>query len=1056
MGLALGLWFGTLVVVSLTDLLVPLWPALRLTGLLIVVVPAAWAVLTGVIRPLLRRLRPAQMARRIEAHIPGIHNRLVSCIDLKENRKESSCSPAFYRRLVQEALERIRGFRPRTVVNFLHLRRAATFAALSVAGFLLALILFADRLPTAMARIFSPFADIPPASGVTFTVTPGADAKVLRGEDIVFAVEVEKGEAKQFQVKLSSPTGDRPLWHDLKKTDGNRWEVSLNSSALGTGFEHKFNYRIYGGGTWSKEYTVTVLDRPAIASLRTVLHFPEYMGIAEPRVGPPQTADVTGPEESQVEVVVQVEGDVKEGEIQLLEPAPTKTFPMQPKAGSEWSGRFPLRGSGLYRVELRNELGYANKPMKEAKYVAIPDKPPQIVLERPGTDLTLSEPTKLPLVIAAFDDFGLDEVALVYQRTDGGPWERKVVKHYAKPQQSDSIVTNLDLAEMQVKVRETIRYHAEARDRKGQLAKTPDYVIRVNLDSNAADKQLIAFEKSQDPFREKLASLIAEQSKIRDRVEQVAAKYAPVTEKVKAAEAQAQMSEAARKPNAGRPVQPQPPKLDAETERKLQELRKELGEMARQEARNVELGKQINQDLRRTADQATKLSLLPKDIAEQLQALQQAFQQRALDPLQDLANRMNAGANPRERGTDLQQMQQTSDRLQKELEAMRERMKALEEAQKALHKDMQEAIAKLKEDMLRQQGGLTARDLEDLKNFIAALQKELENQQGMQEDLQKNTEAAADAQLSDLEKTQADLDMKTDALLNKTKDLQASEKMKRMKRKPSFPNAPYDPDTDEKMVRPKEEDPDDPDVGKDGKEKGEATAQDKAAKDKPDDDEEMFMPALGGPKPKIDPRFAKKLRPVNKTAKKGAQSAAEQRQELTGRQEEKLGELAQAQASLASDKQTLESMMQQLRQAMQKGSQSGQKQSSSSASKAGQQASALGQLMQAPSLQQALAMASRMRGMQQTASRSQGQPNSAGTRNTAATGNLQGSPPPGSPLEGELGKLDPDTRRAILRLQPKLRDDLLQSMREEGPEGYREFIEDYFKRLTRENNPKGR
>jgi hypothetical protein len=47
-----------------------------------------------------------------------------------------------------------------------------------------------------------------------------------------------------------------------------------------------------------------------------------------------------------------------------------------------------------------------------------------------------------------------------------------------------------------------------------------------------------------------------------------------------------------------------------------------------------------------------------------------------------------------------------------------------------------------------------------------------------------------------------------------------------------------------------------------------------------------------------------------------------------------------------------------------------------------------------------------------------------------------------------LSKLDLNTRAAILKMQPQLREELLQSMREEGPEGYRKFIEDYFKRLT--------
>ena len=39
-------------------------------------------LLTGVVWPLFRRLTPVMVARRIEKHIPGIHNRLVSSLDL--------------------------------------------------------------------------------------------------------------------------------------------------------------------------------------------------------------------------------------------------------------------------------------------------------------------------------------------------------------------------------------------------------------------------------------------------------------------------------------------------------------------------------------------------------------------------------------------------------------------------------------------------------------------------------------------------------------------------------------------------------------------------------------------------------------------------------------------------------------------------------------------------------------------------------------------------------------------------------------------------------------
>src|SRR5690349_12128963 len=93
LGISLGLLLATLIVVTVLDLAVPLWPIFRLLALLLVLVPATWAFGVGVILPLCRRLRAGYVARRIEAHLPGIHNRLVSCLDLASG-KQPTYSPA--------------------------------------------------------------------------------------------------------------------------------------------------------------------------------------------------------------------------------------------------------------------------------------------------------------------------------------------------------------------------------------------------------------------------------------------------------------------------------------------------------------------------------------------------------------------------------------------------------------------------------------------------------------------------------------------------------------------------------------------------------------------------------------------------------------------------------------------------------------------------------------------------------------------------------------------------------------------------------------------------
>ena len=49
----------------------------------------------------------------------------------------------------------------------------------------------------------------------------------------------------------------------------------------------------------------------------------------------------------------------------------------------------------------------------------------------------------------------------------------------------------------------------------------------------------------------------------------------------------------------------------------------------------------------------------------------------------------------------------------------------------------------------------------------------------------------------------------------------------------------------------------------------------------------------------------------------------------------------------------------------------------------------------------------------------------------------------------ELDDFDLSARTVIMKMQPREREDLLQGLKEEGPEGYRKFIRDYFRRLTK-------
>ncbi len=1190
---------------------------MRLAALVLVAAPPAAAFLLGVVFPLFRRLTAGRVARRIEAHIPGIHNRLVSCIDL-EQRGRAAASPVFYRRLLTESLERIRGFRPRRVLDFLSLRRAGLIAVAGAAAFALVAFLFWGQLPTAMARILHPFDDIPPVAGVAYEVQPGPGAHhFLRDDKIDFSAAVKRGEVGGLRLQLQADNGAvRDFDLAAVPDDPSSFQLTLDSASIGPAFLNGFHYRVYGGGTWSQRYALPLAERPLIKAVDTDVFYPAYMGIPEPHPTPAEASEIIGPEGGDIEVTVQAEGNVavaelqplkagmakiaprdqvervwfedsipdgatdggtwqhvkkdkhashtepyamgphghwfqndptgftvqpgevlfayvqidpqappdeiflqwndgktwdhgaywgvdliregksgtpsrcpvdrvphaggwvrleapaakvgvegktlhgmafklsggqcwwgKSGAVRLEQPTfvPDETlhsFPMKSDGSGRWVGRVPLLGNGQFRPQLRNEQGDANTDVQELHYSAIKDQPPQVVLPRPGAELSLSKPHATPLTILAFDDYGLADVKVFYRDDVKQPFQSRVLRHFDQPERSQTVVASLTESEA-LKPGAPLHYYIQASDRKGQTARTPDAVVYLRDDANAADKQEEAFDKTQDTFRDRLLKMIAEQKKVQTQVEKLTGQYAQMTEKIRKDQETAPQPPAATDPTKTQPRQ-QPitkPNLDPETAKKLADLEKELAKLGQDQDKNAQSASQLNNDLTKANEQAEKLQTLPQPVVDQMHALQQAFEQTAVKGMQNLTQDFKNGANPQAGAPDLKDIHQKSDRLAKDLEGIKDRMEALENARKGLRDDLAKALQELQREMLNEDGKLSERDLQELRDFIARMRDQLKDLQGKQEDLLNNSEKGGD--LKDLQAKQADLDKQLEKMLDAARKMLAAKR-----RRPQYPDAPYTPDGDEEKVPPREEDTNEPlpnakkpgDKTKPGDKKPDEVKDD-------DDKEPLDMPALGGPRQVPDKRFAKKRRPTEK--KPGDKDDPDaQRDDLESHQNDRLRDLDEAQKSLASDQQSLEQMMRALAQAMKNNG--GQKPHQANQNPGDPNDEAMRQLadmMQSPAMRQMRDMLNRMRQQGQAKGQRSNQPPSP---SRSAVSQAGANPPVGS---ADLSNLPPDLRAAFLKLPPRLREELLQGQKEQDPEGFAPFIEDYFKRLTQTKNP---
>lgn len=1010
-----ALAFVALALATTADLFVPLvGPWLRLSGLILFVVPPMVLLIWKGILPLSRRLRNVEVARRIESCIPGMHSRLVSCIDLAGRQGE--VSPVFYRKLVDESIERIGQYRRATVVDFRALGRALIAALLGAGLFSLLWLALGSRLTTALARLFDPFADLPPIGDVVYDVEPGT-TKVLTGDDVMFAVTVTKGEPESFKLELIGTNAS--MHFPLEKEADGIWRRTLRGLSAERGFEKGFTYRVFGGGTWTRQNRIEWVERPVILETSVKMRFPEYIGIREPQINPPRERDVVGPAGSQVEVIVDVTGEVAGGDIQLLEthlkPTPNGqaqsaalfvgagcanlfgnridreivvagTHSMRPLGDNKWMGTFPLAGSGKYRIELRNELSHANKAASEhPSYEALVDQPPRVRINSPGADLVLSKPDKLSLQLFARDDYGLLDVWLAVQRMGERDFKRVAkVKEYAtsNPIKADAFLASLDLTVRGFNLRsgESLRYRAEVRDRRpnSEPQFSQEFTVRIAEDANAADRQLEAFEKRQEVVREQFANLVAEQKKIKEKIDQLQAKDAT-------------------------------------------KVHQELTELHAQEAKNVAIAVELDRELRNLAHQAKSTLLLNGEIDKQIQDVAGRFKNSALEPLQDLASKLQQDASTAIT-PNLKDTKTKSDRVLKNLESLMSRMDALANAQRGLKTDPEAAITKLKDDLLREQGKMTARDLEDLKDFLKNLREDLKQLQGKQDDLADKTEKVADKDLPNIEEKQLTLD----ELLKKDLDLAKKilEREKAMRMLKEFPQEPR-----ERATEPKE---DNSSSANDPKKKGNNADLPALPKKKNGiDDEDLFKPALNGERDKLDPRFDKKLRPP---PRKG-----DRRGELQEHQQNNLRDLDAAQKGLKSDEQSLEEMIQSLMNAARKSDPNGPKESTSQG-----KADELMKMLQSEALKNAMEMAQRVK------QSSKGEPKSGPANDKPASGVTDSFMGNSMGIAGSLDELDPRTRATILQLPPGVREELLQALKAQGPDGYQKFIQDYFRRLSAE------
>lgn len=509
LGWLLAALVSAVVVLGLLDYLIRFEdPGLRVLCTLSVACAAAAGVWRFLYRPLARRWRDVEMARRVERRFPALGDQLSTAVEfLAQSEDDPEAGSALLRRWVVSATTAQADALDFSAALDRRPTRRALRAAGGCAALAAALLLAAPQSALlAVARLANPLgaAAWPRHNNLELRDLPARLAAGQSFEVVAF---------DRFDKPL--PTDARLLIRYPDGAEGNEESEPLQAQGqelVGRkpNVGRPFEYRVVGGDDRSMPWrALEVIEPPRVESLQVKVHPPAYTG------WPAETADrtVRALRGSRVEFTATTTKKVVAVTVRR-EHGPA----LQARVERDGFGFHlpadlaePLRvdKSERYWFALRDEQEVVGGEGEKWEIQALADEPPSVVVEQPAANLFLTPEAIVPLRVLAKDDLAVRDVALVYQRSDrsdvpqaarllwSGP--EKVAPTppgQARPRSDQRSVEDAwELAPLGLKPGEQVSFYLAARDYLPQEGRSTvrrlSIITRRELDDRLAQRQAL-------------------------------------------------------------------------------------------------------------------------------------------------------------------------------------------------------------------------------------------------------------------------------------------------------------------------------------------------------------------------------------------------------------------------------------------------------------------------------------------------------------------------------------------------------------------------------------
>ncbi len=383
-------------------------------ALLAVLTFGAGVLFARLTREVFVRWRDDRVAVRLEAAYPQLHNHLINAVQLGRDPGSEAMMRVVHV-IVAQAAEQGRQLALERAVTWQPLRRRLWVLAAVAAVLAAYSVLFPTHFRNAAERFLRPTAGALPLTRINLAVAPG-DLLVARGSSVLLKATPIGPLPQKAVVCFRQPGQTTAL--DMV-FDGSAFLHAINE------IQETLRYQVRAGDFRSPWFTLRVADKPEVTRFHVKYHFPPYTR------QPDQSIRST---QGHIRAVVGTHVDIEAWTNQIVAEArvtddreqPVKSeldaAVKPPDGGRETSRiRFSLSVSrdGAYTIFVNNAEKLSNTPAPVYTVKAVPDLPPNILIQSPRDAVEVPQGRDLSILYLASDDFGVVSLKANLVRQDG-------------------------------------------------------------------------------------------------------------------------------------------------------------------------------------------------------------------------------------------------------------------------------------------------------------------------------------------------------------------------------------------------------------------------------------------------------------------------------------------------------------------------------------------------------------------------------------------------------------------------------------------------------------